>query len=148
MPRILVVNGPNLNLVGTREPEMYGSTPISELNEWLTRLAADLKLELVVFQSNHEGELIDFIQKEAADAIGMIINAGALSHYSYALRDAISAVEIPTAEVHMTNVADREEFRQISVLTPVCVGQISGFGYFGYAMALSFFADMPGEDEE
>ncbi|MBD3402725.1 type II 3-dehydroquinate dehydratase [candidate division GN15 bacterium] len=145
MPRVLVVNGPNLNLVGTREPETYGSTPMEELNRRLEALAADLGVEITIFQSNHEGELIDFIQKEAASAIGMILNAGALSHYSYALRDAITAVQLPTAEVHMSNVAARETFRHTSVLTPVCIGQVSGFGYYGYAMALSYFADFAGE---
>ncbi|MDX9856855.1 MAG: type II 3-dehydroquinate dehydratase [candidate division Zixibacteria bacterium] len=144
MPRVLVVNGPNLNMVGTREPDKYGTTAVEELNKRLSSLADDLKVELRFFQSNHEGALIDFIQAEGPGASGMILNAGALSHYSYALRDAISAVGVPTAEVHMTNVASREEFRHRSVLTPVCVGQISGFGYYGYAMALSYFADLPG----
>jgi 3-dehydroquinate dehydratase-2 len=141
MPRILVVNGPNLNLVGTREPEIYGSVPFEELNQRLTKLAADLKLELMFFQSNHEGALIDFVQKEASSAQGMILNAGALTHYSYALRDVISAVGIETVEVHMSNIHAREEFRRLSVIAPVCQGQITGFGFYGYAMALSFFAD-------
>ena len=141
MPRILVVNGPNLNLVGSREPEVYGSVPFEELNTRLSALAADLKLEISFFQSNHEGALIDYIQKEGPAAHGMILNGGALTHYSYALRDAISAVGILTIEVHMSNIHAREEFRRNSVTAPVCQGQISGFGFYGYAMALSFFAD-------
>ncbi|MFZ1684320.1 MAG: type II 3-dehydroquinate dehydratase [Candidatus Zixiibacteriota bacterium] len=145
MPRILVVNGPNLNLVGTREPEVYGSIPFEELNSRLSALAADLKLEISFFQSNHEGALIDYIQKEGPAAHGMILNGGALTHYSYALRDVISAVGILTIEVHMSNIHAREDFRQKSVTAPVCQGQISGFGFYGYAMALSFFADTSSE---
>jgi 3-dehydroquinate dehydratase-2 len=145
MPRILVVNGPNLNLVGSREPEVYGSIPFEELNSRLSALAADLKLEISFFQSNHEGALIDYIQKEGPAAHGMILNGGALTHYSYALRDAISAVGILTIEVHMSNIHAREDFRQKSVTAPVCQGQISGFGFYGYAMALSFFADTSSE---
>ena len=141
MPRILVVNGPNLNLLGSREPTLYGQESLDDLNTRLKALAAEMKMELVFFQSNHEGEIIDFIQKEASAADGMVINAGALSHYSLALRDAIAAVKIPAAEVHITNIAARESFRHTSVLTAVCVGSVSGFGLYGYAMALSYFAD-------
>ncbi len=141
MPRILVVNGPNLNLVGTREPEVYGSVRFEELNSRLSALAADLNLEISFFQSNHEGALIDYIQKEGPSAHGMILNGGALTHYSYALRDVITAVGILTIEVHMSNIHAREDFRRNSVTAPACQGQISGFGFYGYAMALSFFAD-------
>jgi 3-dehydroquinate dehydratase-2 len=147
MTRILVVNGPNLNLLGTREPEVYGNKTLDELNEQLRSLADELKIQLVFFQSNHEGEIIDFIHKESGAAAGMIINPGALGHYSYALRDAISGVGIRTAEVHISNVAAREPFRHHSVITPVCIGQISGFGYYGYAMALSYFADTVGKED-
>lgn len=141
MPRILIVNGPNLNLIGKREPETYGSVPLEELNKRLVDLATDLKLELVFFQSNSEGEIIDFIQKEAPQSDGMIINPGAYTHYSYAIRDVIVGVEIETVEVHFSNLYAREHFRQKSVIAPVCQGQITGFGFYGYAMALSFFAD-------
>ncbi len=141
MIRILVVNGPNLNLVGRREPEYYGKTPLEELNGHLKKLADDLKMELRFFQSNHEGELIDFIQREAAEAAGLIINPGALSHYSYALRDAIVAANIEAVEVHFSNIFAREEFRHTSVIAPVCRGQLAGFGFYGYAMALSYFSD-------
>lgn len=141
MPRILIINGPNLNLIGTREPNTYGTTPLAEMNDRLTQLAADLKLEVRFFQSNSEGGLIDYLHTEGPSADGVIINPGALSHYSYALRDAIAAVGTATVEVHITNVFAREPFRQHSVVAPVCQGQIAGFGFYGYAMALSFFAD-------
>jgi len=141
MPRILVVNGPNLNLLGTRETDIYGPITLDDLNERLNNLASELGLELTFFQSNSEGELIDFIQREASNVSGMIINPGAFTHYSYAIRDAIAAVEIETVEVHISNLHQREEFRQKSVVAPVCVGQICGFGPYGYAMALSYFSD-------
>ncbi|HOP06772.1 MAG TPA: type II 3-dehydroquinate dehydratase [candidate division Zixibacteria bacterium] len=141
MRRILVVNGPNLNLLGKREPEIYGRSTLDELNGKLNDMAKELKIELKFFQSNHEGEIIDFLHKEAPDAHGLIINPGALTHYSYALRDAISAVSIEAVEVHMSNIYAREEFRHKSVLAPICQGHLTGFGFYGYAMALSYFAD-------
>ncbi len=142
MPKILVVNGPNLNLLGKREPEIYGSRSLEDLNEKLAMLAADLKVELDFFQSNSESELIDFIHSKGFNADGMIINPGAFSHYSLALRDAIAAVGIDTIEVHLSNIYSREEFRQKSVIAPVCIGHLAGFGFYGYAMALSFFSDL------
>ena len=141
MPRILVVNGPNLNLLGKREPEIYGNSTLEDLNSRLTEFAGELKIELAFFQSNSEGELIDFIQQEGPTADGMIINPGALTHYSHALRDAISSVAIETVEVHLSNIYAREEFRRHSVIAPAVRGQVSGFGFYGYAMALSYFAD-------
>jgi 3-dehydroquinate dehydratase-2 len=141
MPRILVVNGPNLNLLGKREPEIYGTRTLDELNEKLNAMAKDLDIELVFFQSNSEGDIIDFLHKEGFDADGLIINPGAFTHYSYALRDAIAAVGIDAVEVHMSNIYTREEFRHHSVIAPVCVGHLVGFGFYGYAMALSYFAD-------
>ena len=145
MPRILIVNGPNLNLLGSREPAIYGSETLDVLNSRLTALAKEMQMELDFFQSNHEGALVDYIQKEGPKADGLVLNAGALSHYSYALRDVISAVKIPTAEVHITNIAAREAFRHESVLSAVCIGTVSGFGLYGYAMALSYFAE-PNEE--
>lgn len=145
MPRILVVNGPNLNLLGSREPKIYGNETLQELETRLTALAAEMKMELVFFQSNHEGAIIDFIQTEGPQSDGMVLNAGALSHYSYAIRDVITAVKIPTAEVHITNIAARESFRHVSVLSPACLGVVTGFGLYGYAMALSYFAEPPDE---
>ena len=141
MSRILVVNGPNLNLLGKREPEIYGTKSADELNSRLSSLATEIGLSLEFFQSNSEGALIDFIQAKGPSARGLIINAAALTHYSYALRDAIAAVELETVEVHLSNVYAREEFRQHSVIAPVCKGQIVGFGFYGYAMALSYFSD-------
>lgn len=141
MPRVLVVNGPNLNLLGTREPEVYGTDTLETLNKRLSELAKEIGLELSFFQSNHEGEIIDFIHKESSSAIGLIINPGALTHYSIGIRDAITSVNIEAIEVHLSNIAAREEFRTRSLTAPVCRGQISGFGFYGYAMALSYFSD-------
>ena len=146
MPKLLVVNGPNLNLLGQRQPEIYGNQSLDKLNQSLTKLAGDLGFELVIFQANGEGEIIDFIQKKAPDAKGLIINPGAFTHYSYAIRDAITSVGIETIEVHLSNIYAREEFRHKSVIAPVCRGQLSGFGFYGYAMALSFFADTKSND--
>ncbi len=142
MSDILIINGPNLNLLGKREVDIYGKESLKDLNSGLNKLAKSLKLKLKVFQSNSEGDIIDFLHKEAPKAAGIIINPGALTHYSYALRDAIVAVEKPAIEVHVSNIFSREEFRRKSVISPVCVGQICGFGFFGYAMALSYFADL------
>jgi len=147
MARVLVVNGPNLNLLGKREPEIYGTATLDELNERLSGLAGELGLELAFFQSNSEGAIIDFIQNEAPNAVGLIINAGALTHYSYAIRDVIAAVEIEAVEVHMSNIYARDEFRQKSVIAPVARGHLAGFGFYGYAMALSYFADTSSEEK-
>ena len=141
MADILVINGPNLNLLGTRQTDIYGSQSLEELNKHLSDLAGKLKLKLKFFQSNSEGALIDYLHKEGPGARGIIINPGALTHYSYALRDAIAAIDTETIEVHISNVYAREEFRKRSVIAPVCSGQISGMGFYGYAMALSYFAD-------
>lgn len=141
MPRILVVNGPNLNLLGKREPEIYGTDTLDELNGKLADLAKELDIEVGFFQSNSESQIIDYLHKEAFEADGLIINPGAFTHYSYALRDAIAAVGIDTIEVHMSNIYAREEFRRKSVIAPVCVGHLVGLGFYGYAMALSYFAD-------
>jgi 3-dehydroquinate dehydratase-2 len=147
MAKILIVNGPNLNLLGKREPEVYGTATLDELNGRLKDMADELGMELVFFQSNAEGDLIDFIHKEAFEADGLIINPGALTHYSYALRDAIAAVDIETVEVHMSNIYKREQWRHKSVLADICQGHLVGFGFYGYAMALSYFADTTPETE-
>ena len=141
MRRILVVNGPNLNLLGKREPEIYGTSTLEELNSKLETMARELKIELVFFQSNSEGELVDFIQKHGFEADGLVINPGALTHYSYSLRDAVAAVRVEAIEVHLSNIYAREEARHKSVLAPVCRGHLVGFGFYGYAMAISYFAD-------
>jgi len=146
LSKILVVNGPNLNLLGTREPEIYGHLTLNEIQERLSDSARQNGIELVFFQSNHEGALIDFIQRESSKAIGMIINPAAFTHYSYAIRDAIAAVGIKTVEVHLSHIGAREKFRRKSVIAPVCAGQVSGLGAEGYRLALEYFTGVH-EDE-
>lgn len=135
--KILVLNGPNLNLTGLREPQIYGSLTLDMINDNLAQAAETLNARIDFFQSNHEGDLIDRLHDSRDAFDGVIINAGALTHYSYALRDAISAIRLPCVEVHMSNVFAREEFRHNSVISPVCVGSICGFGDFGYHLALA-----------
>lgn len=140
---ILVLNGPNLNLLGTREPGHYGRQTLPDIVADLERTAADLHppVAIVHRQSNHEGELVDAIQQIGSTAQGIIINPGAFTHYSIALRDALSAVGTPTVEVHISNIHAREEFRHHSVIAPVAVGQIAGLGAAGYRLALHYLAD-------
>ena len=135
---MLVLNGPNLNLLGTREPGVYGSTTLSEIVADVERLAgdADPPLRIEHVQSNHEGILVDAIQTLGPSAVGIIINPAALTHYSIGLRDALSAVGTPTIEVHLSNIHAREEFRHHSMVAPVVLGQIAGFGGDGYRLAL------------
>ena len=133
----LVLHGPNLNLLGTREPEVYGHETLEDINRQLTDLGRELGVTLVFFQSNHEGALIDRIHAARTEGIaGMIINPGGLTHTSVALRDAIAGVAIPTVEVHLSNVHAREEFRRHSYVAPVVLGQIAGLGAFGYQLAV------------
>jgi 3-dehydroquinate dehydratase-2 len=134
--RILVINGPNLNLLGTREPHIYGGTTLREIEERVAMRAHDLKAAVACFQSNSEGEIVDFIQGEAAKADGIIINAGALTHYSLALRDILQATNLPVIEVHISNIYAREEFRRQSVIAGIAIGQITGLGWRGYLAAL------------
>ena len=146
MRRVIVINGPNLNLLGLREPQVYGSDSLEEINERLQTCADDLKLKVEFFQSNSEGAIIDYLHEEGFTADGLIINAGALTHYSYAIRDAITAVGIAAIEVHLSNVYNRDEFRHRSVIAPVCRGHIVGFGAEGYFMALAHFAESRKDD--
>ncbi len=143
--KILVLHGPNLNLLGERKPEVYGTTRLAELNALLRKQARGLGVELRIFQSNHEGELIDKLHAQRRWAQGAVINPGALTHYSYALRDAIEAVQLRTYEVHLSNIHARESWRRVSVLAEVVEGQIVGKGIDSYREALERLArPLPG----
>jgi 3-dehydroquinate dehydratase-2 len=138
--KLLVINGPNLNLLGSREPDVYGTTGYEELIDKLESHAQSLGIELDHYQSNHEGALIDCLHAAmTASYDGIIINPGAFTHYSYALRDAIQAIRLPVIEVHISNVYQREEFRHTSVTAPACIGQITGLGTTGYMLAVDYF---------
>ena len=138
---IIVVNGPNLNLLGEREPDIYGKESLEELMLWLEKSPTGSGLSFKFFQSNHEGEIIDFIQDERHWADGIIINPAAFTHYSYAIRDAISSVNIPVVEVHLSDILTREDFRQLSVIKPVCVAQVSGMGKNSYMEGLKLLVE-------
>jgi 3-dehydroquinate dehydratase-2 len=134
--RILLINGPNLNTLGTREPEIYGSLTLDDIVRRVSDRAKELGAEIKAFQSNHEGAIIDFIQQEAPSADAIILNGGALTHYGLALRDAIAGAGIPTVEVHISNIYAREPFRRRSLTGGVCRGVITGLGWYGYILAL------------
>ncbi len=141
MKKILVVNGPNLGLLGEREPNVYGKTTLKQLNLLLEKEAKRLHVQLKIFQSNWEGAIIDFMTAERKWADAVIINPGALTHYSLALRDCLSAIGLPAIEVHLSNIAAREEFRRNSVTAGVCRGQIAGLGVKSYILALRALAE-------
>lgn len=136
MHKILVIHGPNLNLLGGREPEVYGSMTLDEINRRLIEAGADADLEVHTFQSNHEGALIDALQDARTWAAGVIFNPGGYTHTSVALRDAIASISIPVIEVHLSNINAREEFRRTSLVSAVCMGTITGFGWYSYFLAL------------
>lgn len=135
MLNILVIHGPNLNLLGKREPDIYGKTDFANINKMIEAYALANKFSVKIFQSNSEGEIVDIIQTNNAD--GLVINPAAYTHTSVAISDAIKAVGIPAAEVHLSNIHAREEFRKHSYIAPVCIGQISGFGYYSYMLGLN-----------
>lgn len=134
--KIFVIHGPNLNLLGTREPEVYGATTLDEINDSVVALARELGVEVECFQSNHEGEIVDVIHRAGKEGSGIIINPGALTHYSYSLHDALKSVKIPAVEIHISNIHAREAFRRNSVTAAAAAGIISGFGPEGYLLAL------------
>lgn len=138
---ILVINGPNLNLIGEREPEIYGSETLEELMIWLETSPEALEIKFKFYQSNHEGEIIDTIHDEKEWTDGIIINAGAFTHYSYSIRDAIETVGLPTVEIHISDIKNREDFRKISVLKDVCLAQVSGLGKFSYLEGVKILVD-------
>jgi 3-dehydroquinate dehydratase II len=140
--RILIVNGPNLNLLGKREPEIYGTRSLADLMKMVRAKARSLGVQVTAFQSNHEGELIDFLQKQGPGSLGIVINPGALSHYSLALFDCLHSLALPTIEVHISNIHARDEFRSKSVTGRAARGVITGLGFAGYLLAMEFLIDL------
>lgn len=141
--KIILIHGVNLNLLGIREPEIYGGLTYDEINNLIRNYADEYNFDLKIFQSNYEGDIVEEIHAAYQENVDyIIINPGAFTHYSIAIRDAISAVRIPAIEVHISNVYKREEFRKQSVIAPVCKGQVTGFGYYGYIMALNYIKIM------
>ena len=140
--KILVIHGPNLNMLGLRDVETYGSKTLIEIDSLIHKQAENLQIILETYQSNHEGALVDFIQENAKDASGIIINPGALTHYGLSLRDALADTSLPIIEVHISNIYAREDFRHTSVIAPVCVGQISGFGWKSYLLGLRAISEI------
>ncbi len=140
--KILVIHGPNLNLLGEREPGIYGDVSFDQLNEQIMAHAEKLGMECEIFQSNHEGEIIDKLHAARKEFFGVVLNAGAYTHYSYAISDAIKAIKIPCIEVHISNIFARDAFRSHSVIAPVCRGSISGFGLQSYYLGVTALAEM------
>ena len=139
---ILILHGPNLNLLGKRQPDIYGSESLDELSTWIQTSLEAVNMNLKFLQSNHEGEIIDCLHDEREWSEGIIINPGAFAHYSYAIRDAIEAIGIPTVEVHISNINNREKFRKLLVISDVCINTITGKGKSGYLKALTFLQNI------
>ena len=138
--KLLIINGPNLNLIGKRETDVYGDESLGQIINWIQKKTKNIEIDLIWFQSNSEGQIIDKLHWATHNDIkGVIINPGAYTHYSYAIRDAISSIEIPVIEVHLSNIYERESFRRISVIKEVCKKQIKGLGKKGYLQAINFF---------
>ncbi len=146
--KILVLNGPNLNLLGEREPNIYGGDTLKSINEEITEAAKKLGFDVEFYQSNSEGGIIDRLHGSRLDCAGVVLNAGAYTHYSYAIRDAIAAIKIPVVEVHLSNVNSRDEFRKTSVIAPVCKGSIAGFGKYSYMLGLYALNNLLGGKDE
>ncbi|WP_048602266.1 type II 3-dehydroquinate dehydratase [Rubeoparvulum massiliense] len=134
--KLFLLHGPNLNLLSIREPEVYGSITLDEINQHMLHVGIQHDVEIIPFQTNHEGEMIEMIHHAHEEADGIIINPGAWTHYNYAIRDALASINTPTVEVHISNIYQRESFRHQSVIAPVVIGQISGMGWYGYELAL------------
>ena len=144
----MVINGPNLNMLGVREPGVYGNQSYSDLEAYIENYAEERDIEATVLQSNSEGEIIDFIHHALGNYDGIVINPGAYTHYSYAIHDALSSVNLPTVEVHISNIHKREEFRHKSVTAPACIGQICGLGFRGYTLAIDYLNETVTTEEE
>lgn len=140
--KILIIHGPNLNLLGEREPGIYGNTSFDSLNRDLLAFAESLGVECEIYQSNHEGDIVDRLHASRKDCFGVVLNAGAYTHYSYAISDAIKAIKIPCIEVHISNIFARDQFRSHSVIAPVCKGSISGFGLQSYYLGVRALVEM------
>ncbi len=144
--QILIINGPNLNTLGTREPAIYGTTTLAQINERVRKRGEEIGASIDVFQSNHEGSLIDYIQQNSGRADGIIINPGAFTHYSIAIRDALASVKSLIIEVHLSNIYAREAFRQQSMIAPIARGHIVGIGWRGYLLALEAMVELIREE--
>ena len=135
--KVIVINGPNLNMLGKREPSIYGNDTLEDLEKYIKSEFSEKNINIEFFQSNYEGAIIDMLHKANDEFDGVVINPGAFTHYSYSIHDAIKSIKTKVVEVHISNIHQREEFRQKSVTAPACIGQISGFGFYGYILAIN-----------